>query len=190
MGPIRLHKRLLGVICLVGRLFGDRPPHEVDTRVQIGSATRLFHADLPRELRALGRRTSFLLWRSGNTLAVVETFGPELGRDDRAAAELAPFQQAHIEKPTRYTAAERYDAEVPLDDPALKQPVYWLGRNFGAAGVPRFTSSRRKPSNPRRATKGPAGRPNSGTKARTRNTNIWSSRSGTRANGRSSRGRR
>jgi hypothetical protein len=120
---------------LLGRLFGDRPPHEVDTSVKIGSATRLFHANLPRELRALGHRTSFLLWRSGNTLAVVETFGSKLGKAGRAAAELAPFQQAHIEKPTRYTAAERYDAEVPLDDPALKQPVYWLGRNFRAAGV-------------------------------------------------------
>jgi hypothetical protein len=120
---------------LLGRLLGDRPLHEVRPKIQVGSATRLFHAPLPGEARALGRNTSFLLWRSGNTLAVVETFGPKLGEDDRGAAQLAPLQQAHIENPTRYTGAERYDAEVPLDDPALKQPVYWLGRNFAPAGL-------------------------------------------------------
>jgi hypothetical protein len=121
---------------LLGRLLGDRPLREVDPDIQVGSATRLFHAPLPGEARALGRNTSFLLWRSGNTLAVVETFGPKLGEDDRGATELAPLQQAHIENPTRYTGAERYDAEVPLDDPALETPVYWLGRNFKPNGLP------------------------------------------------------
>jgi hypothetical protein len=120
---------------LLGRLLGGQPPREVDPKIKIGSATRLFHATLPGEARVLGRRTSFLVWRSGNTLAVVETFGPKLGKDDRAAAELAPLQQAHIENPTPYTNAERYDAEVPLDDPALKQPIYWLGRNFKPADL-------------------------------------------------------
>jgi hypothetical protein len=119
---------------LLGRLLGDGPPREVDTTIGIGSATRLFHATLPGEARVLGRRTSFLVWRSGNTLAVVETFGPKLGKDDRDAAALAPLQQAHIENPTPYTGAERYDAEVPLDDPALEQPTYWLGRNFKPTG--------------------------------------------------------
>jgi hypothetical protein len=121
---------------LLGRLLGGPPPREVHPGIEIGSATRLFHAALPGEARALGRRTSFLVWRSGNTLAVVETFGPKLGKDDRDAAQLAPLQQAHIENPTRYTAAERYDVEVPLDDPALKQQVYWLGRNFKPTGLP------------------------------------------------------
>jgi hypothetical protein len=120
---------------LLGRLLGDRPLHEVDPEIEVGSATRLFHATLRGEARFFGRRTSFLVWRSGNTLAVVETFGPKLGEDDRGAATLAPLQQGHIENPTRYTLAERYDAEVPLDDPALKQPVYWLGRNFKPAGL-------------------------------------------------------
>lgn len=120
---------------LLGRLLADHPPREARPAVKVGSATRLFHAKLPSEARGLGRSTSFLVWRTGNTLAVVETFGPKLGKNDRDAATLAPLQQAHIEKPTRYTNAERYDAEGPLDDPALKQPVYWLGRNFKPAGL-------------------------------------------------------
>lgn len=120
---------------LLGRLLGGPPPHEVDPAIKVGSATRLFHATLKGEARFLGRHISFLVWRSGNTLAVVETFGPKVGKNDRDAADLAPLQQAHIENPTRYTGAERYDAEVPLDDPALKQPVYWLGRNFAPTGL-------------------------------------------------------
>jgi hypothetical protein len=120
---------------LLGRLLGDGPPREVRPGLTIGSATRLFHATLRGGSRFLGRHTSFLVWRSGNTLAVVETFGPKVGKNDRDAAQLAPLQQAHIEDPTRYTGAERYDAEVPLDDPALKQPTYWLGRNFRPTGL-------------------------------------------------------
>jgi hypothetical protein len=115
---------------LLGRLLGDRPPHEVDTNIELGNATKLFHAALPGETRVLGRNTSFLVWRTGNTLAVIETFGAKIAKDDRDAALLAPLQQAHIENPTPYTGAERYDEEVPLDDPALKHPVYWLGRAF------------------------------------------------------------
>jgi len=120
---------------LLGRLLGGQPPREVDPGIRIGDATRRFHTTLQGEAGFLGSRTSFLVWRSGNTLAVVETFGPKLGEDDRNATQLAPLQQAHIENPTRYTGAERYDAEVPLDDPALKQPVYWLGRNFKPTGL-------------------------------------------------------
>ncbi len=123
------------VPALLGRLLGDGAPREVHPDVKVGSATRLFHATLRGEARFLGRHTSFLVWRSGSTLAVVETFGPKVGKNDRAAAQLAPLQQAHIENPSPYTGAERYDAEVPLDDPALKQPTYWLGRNFAPAGL-------------------------------------------------------
>jgi hypothetical protein len=121
---------------LLSRLFGDRPPREVETDIELGDAARLFHATLPGESKILGRRTSILVWRTGNTLAVVETFGSKLGKDDRDAARLAPLQQGHIENPTPYTGAERYDAEVPLDDPALDHPVYWLGRDFEPPGLP------------------------------------------------------
>ena len=118
---------------LLGRLLG-RVPREVAAGERVGSATRLFHSDdFPRFYR-LGNRASFLVWRSGNTLAAIMAVGPSFVADDRAAAELARRQQGHIERPTRYTLAERFDGEVPLDDPAVDIPAYWLGRNFRPGG--------------------------------------------------------
>jgi hypothetical protein len=118
---------------MLGRLFGQ-VPQEVRVAEKVGTAARLFHTnDVPRFYRA-GRRASFLVWRSGNTLATVMAVGRSFAANDHAAAELARRQQAHIESPTRYTLAERFDGEVPLDDPAVDLPVYWLGRNFRPGG--------------------------------------------------------
>ncbi|HYP56614.1 MAG TPA: hypothetical protein VEQ41_10010 [Solirubrobacterales bacterium] len=112
---------------IIGR---DDPPREVRPSERVGRATRLFHAPTSGYLRQAGRAASFLVWRSGNTLAVVEAVADSYSQADRMAAELARLQQAHIRKPTRYTRAERFDGEVGLDDPAIDLPVYWLGRNF------------------------------------------------------------
>jgi hypothetical protein len=60
--------------------------------------------------------------------------GASFATNDRVAAELAPLQQAHIRKANPYTKAERSDAEVGLDDPAIEIPVYWLGRTFRPGG--------------------------------------------------------
>jgi hypothetical protein len=121
---------------LLGGLHGDRRPlHEIQSEIKVGSATRLFHLTdkrLPRSIRYF----SNLVWRSGNTLAAVGTLGPKPSENDRHAAELAQLQQVHIQQPTRYTRAERFDGEVPLDDPALKHPVYWLGHDFKPAELP------------------------------------------------------
>jgi hypothetical protein len=113
---------------LLGRLMHDRVPRELAAPEKIGKATRLFHSKaLSRES---GRTTSFLAWRSGNTIANVMVGADSFAEGDRIAAELARRQQAHIRKPTRYTGAERFDGDVPLDDPALEVPVYWLGLDF------------------------------------------------------------
>lgn len=119
---------------ILGRLTNDPPPREVARPKQVGSATRLFHFNAQPRIYPffpkVGRTTSFLVWRSGNTLAVVMAIGESFGEVDGAVAQLARRQQAHIRKPTPYTRAERFDGEVALDDPALETPVYWLGRNF------------------------------------------------------------
>ena len=119
---------------LLGRLTDDRLPRELAAPERIGSATRLFHPAAPPRFYPffgrIGRATSFIVWRSGNTLATVMAIGESFGEADRAAVELAHRQQAHIRRPTPYTHAERFDGEVPLDDPSLEMPVYWLGRNF------------------------------------------------------------
>jgi hypothetical protein len=117
---------------LLGRVFPGGPPQEVKTSARVGAQTRLFHttrAWFPYLFRGK-QKGSFLVWRSGNTVAAIVAVGGSFAANDRVVAELAPRQQAHIRKPTRYTRAERFDGEVPLNDPSLEMPVYWLGRNF------------------------------------------------------------
>lgn len=116
---------------LLGQLFHKGELHEVRTGLKVGEATRLFHAkNLPYPYSRVGRHVTFLAWRSADALAVVMTAGAPFTDLGRFAAEFAERQEAHIEKPTRYALAERFDGEVPLDDPAINLPVYWLGRNF------------------------------------------------------------
>ncbi len=117
---------------MFGRLLRGGPPRDVETSARAGAQTRLFHtaqARYPFLIRGK-QKASFLAWRSGSTLAVVVAIGASVATNDRVVAELAPRQQAHLRKPTRYTRAERFDGEVALDDPAIDLPVYWLGRNF------------------------------------------------------------
>lgn len=118
---------------ILGRPMPDAP-HEVKATEPVGKATRLFHADAPRILGRHDRKETFLVWRSGNTLAAVMVTGDSFAQMDHEAAALARLQDAHINKPNRYTLAERFDGEVPLDDPALDLPVYWLSRNFKPGG--------------------------------------------------------
>ena len=118
---------------MLGRLMPD-PPHEVKAKERVGTATRLFHVKAPRILRRTGDKEAFLVWRTGNTLAAVMVIGDSFAETDRQAAALARLQDAHLRMPSRYTLAERFDGEVPLDDPKVDLPVYWLGRNFRPGG--------------------------------------------------------
>lgn len=121
---------------MLGRAVFGGAPREVETSLEVGVRTRLFRtprAWFPYLLR--GRhKASILAWRSGNTIAAVVAMGGDVATNDRVVAELAPRQQAHILEPTPYTAAERSDAEVGLDDPSIDIPVYWLGRTFRPGG--------------------------------------------------------
>jgi hypothetical protein len=123
---------------MLGRLNGDRIPVEATAPVRIGAATRVFHTRLRvGSGRVRNKLASFLAWRSGTTLATVLVTGSSYAADDRIAAEYAKRQQVHIASPTPYTEAELFDGDVPLDNPALDLPVYWLGRNFlPGAGLP------------------------------------------------------
>lgn len=121
---------------MLGRLTGDRSPREVKPPMKVGGASRSFHTR-PSFYGRGGRRASFFVWRSGTTLAAVLVLGPSFSGDDLLAAEYARLQQRHIAAPTPYINAELFDGEVPLDNPAIGLPVYWLGRNFEpGAGLP------------------------------------------------------
>ncbi len=117
---------------MLGRI--STPLREVKEKERIGRASRLFHAPVSGFLKRIGDRATFFVWRSGNTLGATFAIGRSFRQLDRQAAALARLEDAHIRKPTRYTLAERFDGEVPLDDPKVDIPVYWLGRNFQPGG--------------------------------------------------------
>jgi hypothetical protein len=113
---------------LVARLTGDGVSKEARTAVTIGADTRLFHG------RALvvghGRRASLLAWRQRRLLGITLVAGESTAANDREATRLARVQRAHMNHPTPYPANERDDVLVPLENPAITLPVYWLGSSF------------------------------------------------------------
>lgn len=76
-----------------------------------------------------------LIWRAGKLLSYLEVAGMSPRRNDRAALHFARIQQWRIEHPSPYTEAEQDDTEVWLDDPALKFPIYWVGRTYQPPGA-------------------------------------------------------
>lgn len=96
----------------------------VDPAPAIGDAAVVLAA--PRDSSAA------VIWRSGSLLAAVLVADR---RDPVATAlALAAVQQARMLAPTPLPLGAFDDLEVPLDDPSLPAPVYWLGRALPAAG--------------------------------------------------------
>lgn len=96
----------------------------VDPAPAIGDAAVMLAA--PRDSSAA------VIWRSGSLLAAVLVTDR---RDPVATAlGLAAVQQARMLAPTPLPLGAFDDLEVPLDDPSLPAPVYWLGRALPAAG--------------------------------------------------------
>lgn len=115
---------------ILNALVENERLREVTPAATVGDATRLFHWKHVPHFFLNSHLGSFLVWRSGQTLAAVFATAGSLQVSDGIAEELAQRQQAHIETPTPYTRAERDASEVGLDDPALTLPVYWFGRSF------------------------------------------------------------
>ena len=75
-----------------------------------------------------------VLWRSGRVLASVFEAGLGGERGETSALGLAERQQARIAVPSPLLPRENNDLEVPLDDPRIAGPVYWLGRSHDPPG--------------------------------------------------------
>jgi hypothetical protein len=107
------------------------------------SISEEFAADRPGEeavrfdSEGLNAPGAGVAWRDGRVLAVVyeEGLSGEEGR--KFAAELARTQDSRIHWPEPVSDSER-GREVGLDDPSIAVPVYWLGREFEPAGLPRL----------------------------------------------------
>jgi len=124
---------------LLAHLTDDKLPPEVHPPETIGEATRLFHWREAEIIPDRVEKASILVWRWGSSLGLILTDGDSFDATDRAAAELARRQKKHLEAPTPYTREERDDREVPLEDPALELPIYWLGDPFTPANdLPRM----------------------------------------------------
>jgi hypothetical protein len=80
------------------------------------------------------RLGSVVLWRHGKLIAGVEAGGGTPQANDRHALHFAQIQQRRLEAPSPYLDSEMDDVEVPLDDPALKLPIYWAGNPFQPGG--------------------------------------------------------
>jgi hypothetical protein len=68
--------------------------------------------------------------RDGAFLVSLLVAGGATSINEKVVARLAALQQKHVESPTSYTEAERDDSQVPLEDPRLKLPIYWIGTTF------------------------------------------------------------
>jgi hypothetical protein len=123
---------------LLAFLAGGIEPEEVLPKARIGAQTRLFHTGHANVL-GHSNRGSIYFWRQGNLLGAALAGGDSDAANDKVAARLARLQRSHMRKPVRYTKAQTDDLLVPLDNPAVKLPLYWLGREFrpgGGAEIP------------------------------------------------------
>ena len=79
-------------------------------------------------------------WREGRLVVAVyeEGLSGKVGRE--FAADLAAKQRERIETPS--DPVEEDDREIGLEDPAIAIPVYWLGREFEPAGLPKLELDR------------------------------------------------
>lgn len=71
-----------------------------------------------------------VVWRRGLVLGKVEVAGPRERRAVRMAQRLASRQDERIRAPTPLGPHDNDDLEVPLADPRVGVPVFWLGRRF------------------------------------------------------------
>jgi hypothetical protein len=67
-----------------------------------------------------------VLWRPGRVLSLVFVGGLARAGGEEQALGLAQLQQRRIEAPTPLSPGENDDRQVPLDNPQLGVPVYWL----------------------------------------------------------------
>jgi hypothetical protein len=75
-------------------------------------------------------------WRDGRLVVAVYEEGLSGDAGRWFARDLAEKQRGRIEAPHEPDAEQEDDREVGLDDPAITVPVYWLGRDFTADGLP------------------------------------------------------
>jgi hypothetical protein len=118
---------------------------ELFLRVGAVSISDEFAADRPGEnavrfdSKGINQPGAGVAWRDGRVLAVVYEEGLSGTEGREFAADLARKQDERIRSPVPVSETEDVrNREVGLDDPSIAVPVYWLGREFEPAGLPRL----------------------------------------------------
>jgi NAD-dependent dihydropyrimidine dehydrogenase PreA subunit len=114
--------------------FGDELPKVVPAPERVGDETKLFRVENFPVFGEEEAEASILAWRSGTSIGAIFAQAGSPKANDMEAVDFARLQQQHLEHPTPYTRAERYDAEAGFEDPSIAVPVYWLGRSFKPGG--------------------------------------------------------
>lgn len=115
---------------LVEYLNGARELTEVPVTQTLGEETRVFRSRERDRLRREPMTGATVLWRDGRVLSATYVGGWSYPEDEAAAFAFAARQQKHVEDPTPYLAPESNDIPAYFENPALRLPVYWLGRVF------------------------------------------------------------
>jgi hypothetical protein len=114
--------------------FENELPKEVPAPEKVGDETKLFRVENLQFFEEEEAEASIVAWRSGSSVGAVYAQGGSPKASDLEALAFARLQQQHLEHPTPYTRAERYDAEAGFEDPSIAEPIYWLGRSFKPGG--------------------------------------------------------
>ena len=115
---------------LIEYLNESRELTEVPAARVLGEETRVFHSREHVGYRREPMPGVTVLWRDGRVLAALYVGGWSYAEDEAAAFALAAQQQRRVEAPTPYLVPEADDVLAYLENPALRLPVYWLGRVF------------------------------------------------------------
>jgi hypothetical protein len=102
--------------------------------VTFGDSGAVLHTNDALVEGRTGRPGVALLWRTGRVLSFVFVGGEAGAAGEVRALGLARVQQARIEVPTPLLPEENDDRAVPLDNPQLGVPVYWLGPRLQPQG--------------------------------------------------------
>ena len=101
--------------------------------VTLGDSIAVFNTDDALVEGRGGRPGVAVVWRTGRVLSLVFGGGLAGTAGEERALALAQLQQGRIEAPTPLST-ENDDRTVPLDNPGLGVPVYWLGPRLRPAG--------------------------------------------------------
>jgi hypothetical protein len=106
--------------------------HQVAPLRTVGDAAAVYETDDALVNGLGGRPGAIAEWRTGRVASIVFVAGTA---SQDVLLQLADVQQQRITAPTQLRPHENDDREVPLENPRLGIPVYWLGRRFDPPGA-------------------------------------------------------